>query len=158
MTTTAPLTTATAPLATNTMSPNDTWATPNDTWANRDRESYLCSVCGRPSHPVDDPQCMPATKPIAEQLVWAFREIERLRAALVSAEESRSSLAFALMTLQARWRTVLACVRIDAHGGWVFHEDDPHDDEEVRRKFIAAIDAAATPRAESRHNSKETTT
>lgn len=38
-----------------------------------------CAVCGRPPHPIDDPQCMPATKPVAEQLAWALREIEVLR-------------------------------------------------------------------------------
>lgn len=43
---------------------------PNDT---------RCSVCGRPPHPIDDPECMPATKPIAEQLAWALQEIGMLR-------------------------------------------------------------------------------
>lgn len=40
----------------------------------------LCSVCGRPPHPIDDPECMPATRPIAEKLEWALQENERLRA------------------------------------------------------------------------------
>lgn len=42
-------------------------------------EPVLCSVCGRPAHVIDDPECMPATKPIAEKLTWALQEIERLR-------------------------------------------------------------------------------
>ncbi len=28
----------------------------------------LCSVCGRPPHPCDDPECVPTTAPIAEKL------------------------------------------------------------------------------------------
>lgn len=43
--------------------------------------TILCSVCGRPPHTIDDPECMPATKPIAEKLAWALAEIERLRIA-----------------------------------------------------------------------------
>lgn len=43
-------------------------------------DATLCSVCGRAPHAVDDPECMPATKPIAEKLAWALEEIERLRA------------------------------------------------------------------------------
>ncbi len=39
----------------------------------------LCGVCGRPPHVCDDPECMPATKPIAEQLRWALGKIEVLR-------------------------------------------------------------------------------
>lgn len=42
-------------------------------------DRILCSVCGRPPHPIDDPECMPATKLIAEKLAWALQEIERLR-------------------------------------------------------------------------------
>lgn len=42
--------------------------------------TILCSICGRTPHLIDDPECMPATKPIAEKLAWALAEIERLRA------------------------------------------------------------------------------
>ena len=42
----------------------------------------LCSVCARLPHAIDDPECMPETKPIAEKLAWALDEIQRLRAAL----------------------------------------------------------------------------
>jgi hypothetical protein len=44
----------------------------------------LCFVCGRPPHAVDDSQCMPATKPIVEQLSWALGEIERLRSGVTA--------------------------------------------------------------------------
>jgi hypothetical protein len=41
----------------------------------------ICAVCGRPPHAIDDSECMPATKPIAEQLAWALGEMQRLRTA-----------------------------------------------------------------------------
>lgn len=44
-----------------------------------DHDTKLCSVCGRPPHVVDDPQCMPATKEVVAQLDWALAEIARLR-------------------------------------------------------------------------------
>jgi len=34
----------------------------------------------RPPHVFGDPECMPATKPIAEKLAWALEEIERMHA------------------------------------------------------------------------------
>lgn len=43
------------------------------------RDDGLCAACGRRPHPIDDPQCMPATKDIAEQLAWALYEVQRLR-------------------------------------------------------------------------------
>ena len=52
-------------------------------------QDEICAVCGRPPHPVDDPQCMPATKPVVDQLDWALGEIKR--------ERSRSALAIAAL-------------------------------------------------------------
>lgn len=42
-------------------------------------DRILCSVRGRPPHPINDPECMPATKPIAQKLAWALQEINALR-------------------------------------------------------------------------------
>lgn len=42
----------------------------------------LCCVCGRPPHPIDDPECLPETKPIAAKLEWALQELVRVRGEL----------------------------------------------------------------------------
>ena len=39
----------------------------------------LCSVCGRPPHPCDDPECVQANKPIAEMNRFLITENARLR-------------------------------------------------------------------------------
>lgn len=51
----------------------------------------LCSVCGRPPHPCDDPECIPITAPIYKKLVHCLAEkgfiradLERLRGVLVA--------------------------------------------------------------------------
>ena len=43
------------------------------------KKDDLCSVCGRPSHPCDDPECMPWNKPLAERLQWALEERRKLQ-------------------------------------------------------------------------------
>ncbi len=40
----------------------------------------LCDICGRPPHVCDDPECVPANAPIAEQLTFVIAENARLRA------------------------------------------------------------------------------
>jgi hypothetical protein len=44
-----------------------------------------------------------------------------------------------------RWGVVLACARIDVDGGWVVHEDDPHNANDVKEMFTIAIDKARRP-------------
>lgn len=39
----------------------------------------LCAVCGRPPHPCDDPDCVPANKPIAEMNRKLMEDNARLR-------------------------------------------------------------------------------
>lgn len=41
--------------------------------------SRTCSICGRPPHPCDDPECVPATAPIAEKLRVAMRTVSELQ-------------------------------------------------------------------------------
>lgn len=40
----------------------------------------LCSVCGRPPHPCDDPECVPPTKEIYRRLIHCLAENGFLRA------------------------------------------------------------------------------
>ena len=42
----------------------------------------LCAVCGRPPHPCDDPECVPANAPLAEKARFLVAENEKLRKAL----------------------------------------------------------------------------
>lgn len=96
-------------------------------------DGILCSVCGRAPHPVDDPECMPATKPIAEKLAWALEEIERLRA-----DGRRLDWLDSLSTE--------ACLEFgfEMNGGVYLHIDAPgHGGTDIREKNSAraAIDS-----------------
>ncbi len=48
----------------------------------------LCSVCGRPPHPYDDPECIPATAPIAEKLRIAIEMLEARNGLLREAHDA----------------------------------------------------------------------
>jgi len=46
----------------------------------------LCCVCGRPPHPIDDPQCIHPNAPLAQRLAFVLAENERLRAQLAASQ------------------------------------------------------------------------
>lgn len=49
---------------------------------------FLCAVCGRPPHPCDDPECIPANKPIAEKLKKAIEMLEERNELLREAHDA----------------------------------------------------------------------
>jgi hypothetical protein len=48
----------------------------------------LCSVCGRQPHPYDDPECIPANKPIAEKLRKAIEMLDERNGLLREAHDA----------------------------------------------------------------------
>ena len=42
----------------------------------------LCAICGRPPHVCDDPECVPASAPLAEKVRFLVAQNARYRAAL----------------------------------------------------------------------------
>ena len=50
--------------------------------------SEFCSVCGRPPHVCDDPECIPTNKPIAEKLRIAIEMLDTRNSLLREAHDA----------------------------------------------------------------------